>query len=209
MNKIGIIILAAGDSSRLGRPKQLLPYRGKTLLAHIVGEALDAALDPLVVVTGAFEAEVGESLRLSGLAVEMVYNPRWEEGMASGIVAGLERLVALRPGADARADAAVKADAIIIAVCDQPYVSADLLRRLVESYHASAKGIIACGYSGAVGTPVLFSRQYFPELSALSGKEGAKQLLKRYPDDMVTISFPQGDIDIDTEEDFARINAFK
>jgi molybdenum cofactor cytidylyltransferase len=204
MNKIGIIILAAGDSSRLGRPKQLLPYRGKTLLTHIITEALGARLDPVVVVTGAFESEVNESLR--GMTVETVYNPRWIEGMASGIVAGLSKLIALQQEADA---GGIGPGAAIIAVCDQPFISSSLFRNLVEMYNGSAKAIVACRYSDAVGTPVLFGRCYFPELSALSGQEGAKQLLKRYPDDMVTISFPRGDVDIDSEDDLARINGFK
>jgi molybdenum cofactor cytidylyltransferase len=203
MNKIGIIILAAGDSSRLGRPKQLLTYRGKTLLTHIITEALTAGLDPVVVVTGAFEAEVSESLR--GMAVDTVYNPRWKEGMASGIVAGLSKLIALQQDAD---PGGIDPDAAIIAVCDQPYISSSLFRKLVEMYNGSAKGIVACRYSDAAGTPVLFGRDYFAGLLALSGKEGAKQLLKRYPDELATISFPRGDVDIDLEDDFARINGF-
>ncbi len=131
------------------------------------------------------------------MAVEIVYNPRWKEGMASGIVAGLSKLTV---GGDP--------DAAIIAVCDQPYISARLFRKLVEMYNGSTKGIIACGYSDAVGTPVLFGRDYFAGLLALSGKEGAKSLLKKYPDKLVTISFPRGDVDIDTDDDFARLNGF-
>jgi molybdenum cofactor cytidylyltransferase len=207
-NKIGIIILAAGDSSRLGRPKQLLPYRGKTLLSHIIMEASGAGLDPVIVVTGAFESEVSESLR--GMTVEIVYNPRWSEGMASGIVAGLSKLIALGRDADAGGGepGGIEPGAAIIAVCDQPYISASLFRKLVEMYNGSAKGLIACHYSDAVGTPVLFGRGYFTELLALSGKEGAKNLLKNHPDELITISFPRGDIDIDTDDDYARISGF-
>lgn len=189
MNKTGIIILAAGNSSRLGRPKQLLPYRGKTLLAHTATEALNAALHPVIVVTGAYHAEVSDSLR--GQPVDIMYNPAWETGMASGIVTGVTGMLSLR----------ADADAMIIAVCDQPFISAALLSALVSAHAASGKGIIACGYADTAGTPVLFSSRYFEELLKLSGSEGAKKLLKRYPADVGTIPFPEGEVDIDTEED--------
>jgi molybdenum cofactor cytidylyltransferase len=95
MNKTGIVILAAGNSSRLGRPKQLLPYQGKTLLSHVVTEALAADLHPAVVVTGAYQTEIEDSLR--GQPVALAFNPDWETGMASGIVAGLNAALAIEP----------------------------------------------------------------------------------------------------------------
>jgi len=190
MNKTGIIIMAAGNSSRLGRPKQLLPYRGKTLLTHVVTEALSAALDPVIVVTGAFREEI--SLSLQGYSVDVVYNPRWEEGMASGIGAGLSKILSRDPGIEA----------VILAVCDQPYLTAGLLSELVEEHRGSRKGMVACSYADAVGTPALFGQGYFRDLSNLSGSEGAKKLLRLHGNDLVTIPFPQGNIDIDTEEDY-------
>ena len=200
---VGIVILAAGNSSRLGRPKQLLPYQGKTLLTHAITEALAAFLRPAVVVTGAFQAEIVASLQHQAemsapsqhLAVNIVHNPHWETGMASGIVAGLDKAISIQP----------RLQAIIVAVCDQPYLSAALLRALVAKHAVSQKGLIASGYSGAAGTPVLFDRRYFKELSILSGDGGAKSLLKRYPDDVSIIPFPKGDIDIDSEDDFQRL----
>jgi len=189
----GVIVLAAGNSSRLGRPKQLLPYRGQTLLTHTTAEILNAGLHPIVVVTGAFHAEVGDSLR--GQSVDIVFNPAWEEGMASGIVAGLSNILSTYPDVDA----------VIIAVCDQPFISSALLSQLVSMHEVSGKGIVASAYVNSVGTPVLFGRSYFEQLLALSGSEGAKKLLKQYPDDLVTIAFPGGDIDIDTGDDAERL----
>jgi molybdenum cofactor cytidylyltransferase len=189
MNKIAVIILAAGDSSRLGRPKQFLPFGGKTLLAHIVDEALNAALEPVVVVTGAYATEVSESLK--DRTVTIAHNPRWKEGMASGIVAGLAELMSVQP----------RPGGVIVAVCDQPHLSARLLRELVEQWEGSGKGLVACAYRDTLGTPVLFGSRYFGALSALSGSEGAKKFLKAYPDDVATVPFPGGEIDIDTEED--------
>ena len=193
MNKTGIIILAAGNSSRLGRPKQLLPYQGKTLLTHVVAESLAASLQPVVVVTGAYQAEIHDSLK--GQAVNIIHNPRWETGMASGIFAGLMKALSIEP----------HLGAVIVAVCDQPYISAELFRSLVKTHTVSGKGLVACRYSETIGTPVLFDQRYFKELSALAGDTGAKQLLKRYPEDVTTIPFPKGNIDIDTEEDFQRL----
>jgi molybdenum cofactor cytidylyltransferase len=194
MNKTGIIILAAGNSSRLGRPKQLLPYRGKTLLTHITTEALNASLYPVMVVTGAFQMEIRDSLLEQ--AIEIAHNPDWEKGMASGIVAGLSKILSLYPDIEA----------VIIAVCDQPYISADLFRQLTEKHEGSGKAIIASAYSGTAGTPVLFDSKYFRELLTLSGGEGAKQLLQRYRDDVLTVPFPQGEIDIDKEEDVHKLS---
>jgi molybdenum cofactor cytidylyltransferase len=190
MDKTGIIVLAAGNSSRLGRPKQLLAYRGKTLLTHVVAEALAADMQPVVVVTGAYQEEIHAAL--SGQAVTTVYNSQWEMGMASGIVAGLTEALVIEP----------RLWAIVVAVCDQPYISAELFRSLTEKCTVLGKGLIACTYSGTMGTPVLFRRPFFNALLALSGDAGAKQLLKRYPDDVATVSFPKGGVDIDTEEDF-------
>jgi molybdenum cofactor cytidylyltransferase len=193
MSRTGVIILAAGNSSRLGRPKQLLPYRGRTLLSHTVSETLDAGLHPVAVVTGAYHEEVKESLQ--GQSLRIIFNPAWEEGMASGIVAGLSNMLSVHSDIDA----------VIITVCDQPFISSALLSQLVGTFEMSGKGIIACTYADSVGTPVLFGRSYFEQLLALGGSEGAKKLLKQYPADLATIRFPDGHIDIDTEEDAERL----
>lgn len=194
MNKTGMIILAAGSSSRLGRPKQLLPFRGKTLLLHVVTEALAAGLQPVVVVTGAYHGELSDEL--NGQTVHVVHNPLWETGMASGIASGLVEAVSQD----------IELRAVMVAVCDQPYVSGTLFRSLMEQQAVSGKGLVACTYAETMGTPVLFDARYFKELAGLSGKGGAQQLLKRYPEDVVTVPFPEGTVDIDTEEDFRRLN---
>lgn len=194
MSETAIIILAAGNSARLGRPKQLLPYKGKTLIGHIVGEAYAASLHPIVVVTGAFAPEISDALK--GQPVEIFYNPNWETGMGSGVVTGLSGLLGAYPGIQS----------VIITVCDQPFISALLFQQLIERKALSGKEIIACSYSDTVGTPVLFGRPWFEKLLNLSGNEGAKKLLQQHKEDMSAISFPEGDIDIDTEEDYRRLS---
>ena len=194
MSNTAILILAAGKSSRLGRPKQLLPYQGKTLLSHVVSEALKASLHPVIVVTGAYHSEIEASLL--GQSVVPTYNVHWESGMGSGIVIGLQQALSIEP----------ELQAVVVAVCDQPYISEALFQSLLVKWVDSGKGLIACAYSGTVGTPVLFGRRYFKDLSVLSGDAGARQLLKRYPDDVATVPFPQGNIDIDREDDFKSLS---
>ena len=190
---IAVIILAAGNSSRLGHPKQLLPYRGRTLLTHVVAESLAASLGPVLVVTGAYQVAIRESLQ--DQAVDIIFNPAWEEGMASGIVAGLSNMLSSYPGVAG----------VIIAVCDQPFISAALLLELVSRFETSGKGIVASAYADVEGTPVLFGAAYFEQLLALSGTEGAKKLLRQHRHDLAKVDFPKGNIDIDSMDDFRKL----
>ncbi|HEY4111424.1 nucleotidyltransferase family protein [Puia sp.] len=195
MDNTGIIILAAGNSSRLGRPKQLLPYQGTTLLAHVVTEALAANLHPVVVVTGAFANEITTALPVE--KIQIAHNPRWQDGMAGSIVIGLNAIQNAQPAPAA----------VIIAVCDQPHLTTQLLQTLLHTRATTQKGIVACIYSEAIGTPALFTRHYFDALSTLSGNEGAKKLLRQYPDDLALVPFPKGAIDIDTAEDYESLTS--
>lgn len=195
MADTGIIILAAGASSRLGKPKQLLVYQHKTLLQHVADEAKAATLSPIVVVTGANASLTASSL--TGRNVLFAENERWPEGMASSVVAGLSRL--LQHGK--------KVDAVILAVCDQPHVSAAVFRKLVAAQKESGKGMVASQYEGINGTPVLFTQPYFQPLQNLRGNEGARKLLKFYHNDVAAVPFPAGGVDIDTEDDYRRLLA--
>ena len=198
MNNTGILILAAGGSSRLGRPKQLLLWKGKTLVSHVATEAVAAGLSPVVVVTGAFAGEVRAALAggaLSGLPVKIVDNPRWKEGMASSITTGLTYLLASQPGLTA----------VVIAVCDQPFVSAALFAALVERHVATGTSVVASAYAGSVGTPVLFAASQFPALLALAGDVGAKKIILQR--DAALVDFPEGGLDIDTDAAYAELLA--
>lgn len=188
MNQTVIIILAAGSSSRLGQPKQLLPFRNKLLIQCIADAAIKAKPGLVVVVTGANTEEV--SAALADKDITLVYNQNWREGMASGIVAGVLKVMDLRNGVAN----------IILSVCDQPFVNEGLFNELIEKKKETGKGVIACSYAGTMGTPALFDRKYFNELQNLKGTEGAKVLLKKLKHDLASVSFPEGNIDIDTEE---------
>ncbi|HET7001659.1 MAG TPA: nucleotidyltransferase family protein [Puia sp.] len=191
MGKTGIIILAAGSSSRMGELKQLMKFKNKTFIQHIVGEAILANLYPLVCVTGYQSDLIKESL--SGLDVSLVYNRQWPEGMGSGISAGVKYIL--------QSDI----DSVILAVSDQPYVSSELFGTMVEMKEESGKGIVACSYAGTLGTPVLFGRNYFDWLISLNGNQGAKNIVKLNLPDVYTVEFEKGSVDIDTQQDYEKL----
>lgn len=190
---LGIIILAAGSSSRLGEPKQLLRYQGKSLIRHIAEAAVETAGDQTIVVTGSNAALIERELKQ--LPYHAAFNARWEDGMSSSIQAGVHKLRHLNP----------EVKGVILAVSDQPFVSSTLFREMIRKFEETGSGIVACSYDNTLGTPVLFSNVYFDELLALGGAEGAKKLLKNFPDDVIPHSFPAGSFDIDTRDDYQNL----
>ncbi len=187
----GIIILAAGSSSRLGKPKQNLVYKGQTLPQRAIATAAASVCMPVIVVLGANEEVIKPTIEND--TINIIHNPDWQEGMASSIRSGINALQKMEP----------KADSVILMLCDQPFVDAILLAQLVQK--KSTKGIIASAYDDTTGAPVLFDAAYFDELLSLKGHEGAKKLLLKYPDNVVTVPFPLGGIDIDTMKDYERL----
>lgn len=188
---IGVIVLAAGASSRLGKPKQSLLYKGKTLLQHTISTALASPAQPVVVVLGANE----EVLETKDSDVQVVVNAQWQEGMASSIRCGLEAFTRRSS----------TADGIILMVCDQPFVTAMLLNHLVEAHQKTGKPIVASGYDNTFGPPVFFHHTFFEELRTLTGDTGARSIVRRHKDAAEIIPFPQGSFDIDTEADYNRL----
>jgi molybdenum cofactor cytidylyltransferase len=186
-----ILILAAGNSVRMGVPKQLLDLGGQSLVRHAAGIALEAACGPVAVVLGANETAVMPAL--SGLPVEIIHNPRWPEGMGASIQAGL------------KSDAARQADAVILLLADQPRVAPSFLRELVDQHVASGKPIIAARYAETAGVPAFFSRAIFPLLMALKPEHGCKQIIESHLRDALLLDCPDAAIDIDTPEDYARL----
>ena len=186
----GLIILAAGASTRLGSPKQQLIYKGRTLLQHAIDMALASNCSPVIVVLGAHSMVISPEIP-SG-RVSVVQNPDWEEGMASSIRAGIAALQQKAPNATE----------VIFMVCDQPHVDTDHLNNLVRQKLDTGKGIIASYYNDTMGVPVLFDQTFFPALLSLKGEEGAKKLLYRYEQEVAAVPFPQGSVDIDTLADY-------
>jgi molybdenum cofactor cytidylyltransferase len=194
MNNTGIIILAAGESSRFGGIKQLLPFNGKTLLQHVIDEATAAGARPVVVITGANATAVSASIP-SNSKLNILGNDNWQSGISSGIVAGVHHILNLNPGIQK----------IIIAVCDQPFVSSGLFEQLDGTQEKSGKPIVACTYADTIGTPALFSVKYFDQLLNLKGDQGAKKIIKDNKEDVATVDFPKGEIDIDSQKDYEKL----
>lgn len=181
---IGAVVLAAGGSRRLGRPKQLVPWRGRPLVRRVARAALAAGCEPVVVVVGARAADVRATL--DGLPVEIVVNPHWRRGLAGSIRAGIRRVA--RRGVTAAA----------LLVCDQPRLTPAVLRRLIASHAGPPSGTAACAYAGTVGVPAIFPRSRFPELLALRGDRGAHRLLDGRTR---SVRWAGGAVDVDRPDD--------
>lgn len=191
-----IIILAAGSSTRMGRPKQLLTYGSHTLLRHAAEAAVASCCGPVFVVLGAYASRLHREIE--GLPVRSVMNERWADGMGSSIQAGLAVLTTSHgPVRDT--------EAVILMLCDQPYVTAAVINNLVTVYHTTGKRMIASEYGGTLGVPALFGREYFAELSTMSGPTGAKRLIAAHASEVVPVPFPKGMTDVDTAEDYQQL----
>lgn len=195
MLTVGAVILAAGDSARLGRPKQLLQFRGKSLLRRIVDAANEAGCSPIAVVIGNAAEKMAPELERTGVAI--VENEDWRNGIGTSIRAGMQNLV--ERGRDL--------DAVILLVSDQPLVEKELIKQLIARYGETGKTIIASSYSETLGVPALFGRAHFMDLLALRDDSGAKSIILSKRECVVEFPFPQGEIDIDTLEDYERLAA--
>ncbi len=189
------LILAAGSSSRMGQPKQMLDINGEKLLVRTARATLEAGLKNVMVVIG--HEEEGHRKILAGLPLEKIYNPSWKKGMGSSLKRGLAHLLSNHPSVDA----------VIILVCDQPMLSGDVILSLIRQYEQTRKPIVASRYSNMPGVPVLFDQTYFRKLSMIADDEGAKKIILQHPSDVVTVDFPGGDIDLDTMEDYHAFRA--
>ena len=186
---IGAIVLAAGGSSRLGTPKQLLTFCGETLVRRAAMAALESVCDRVVVVVGNHASAMRHEL--TDLAVSVVENEDWQSGISSSIRAGLEQ--------------ASSRDGVVITLCDQPFMTAAVLNELISTHRKTRRAIVASTYGTTRGVPAFFAPELFNELASLTKDEGARRIIASHPDKVATVEFPQGAIDIDTPEDHARL----
>lgn len=194
--KVGAILLAAGGSTRLGSPKQLLRFGGASLLRHAASAAMiDCA--PVVVVLGSGADEQADELW--GLSVHPVTNPDWRKGMGTSVRRGMTALDTLAPGADG----------VLLTLCDQPLVWAGALMKLLDAFRRadSADAMVAAAYNGTVGVPAVFGRAHFDALRTLPDDTGAKSLLMKHRASIIEVPLPEAALDIDTREQYARFLA--
>lgn len=191
MTKTALILLAAGSSTRMGEPKQLLDYGGKPLLRHAVETALASQCSPVIVVLGANAARIAPAL--SGLDVTVVENQLWAEGMGTSIQSGL---------AEVATDSSVTG--AILALADQPLVNATVLDGLIARHRESGMPIVAASYAGTVGVPVYFARSAFASLEALPPSQGCKGVILAYGESALRVPCPEAEWDVDTPADYEK-----
>jgi molybdenum cofactor cytidylyltransferase len=188
--KAGIIILAAGASTRMGQSKQLLAWKGTTLLNHAVGIAVDSGARPVIVVLGANEKAHREAITHN---VTIVSNPDWSKGMGSSLKAGIRELQKNYPAVQS----------VIIMVCDQPSVTAAHLRLLWSERQRSGKKAVVSKYANTLGVPALFGRKFYDDIRELGDEQGAKKLIgKLSANDRSVVELEGGEKDLDTWEEY-------
>ncbi|HAS41803.1 MAG TPA: 4-diphosphocytidyl-2C-methyl-D-erythritol synthase [Microscillaceae bacterium] len=199
MNKLslGIIILAAGEASRMGQAKQLLTLQDKTLLEICVQKASDLQPASITIVLGAhFNKTQAEAQRLqqrySGQPINWVENPQWATGMGSSIRAGVQKTLQVLP----------QATQILILLADQPLIQTSQLQALLEVSQTCHLAIIASKYGESFGVPAVFDQSLFEELLQLNEKAGAKKVMKKHQTQMRLVALPEAAFDMDTPEEY-------
>ena len=187
----GLVLLAAGASTRMGRPKQLLSVSGRPLVRLATEAALAAPVSPVVVVLGAGAAEIAPAL--DGLPAQMVTNDAWAEGMGTSIRAGVRAARQIDPALPA----------MIIALADQPGVPAAHLARLIATRNETGRTIVATDNGGVAQPPALFTAAWFSRLLALRGDTGARALLGEQRAHLALVPLADA-ADLDTPDDYER-----
>lgn len=195
--RLATIILAGGSSSRLGTPKQLVLFNGETLLAKIVNEVRKTNYLPLVVVLGN-EPQKYENI-LKDKNLKIVENSEWQKGMGSSLSCGVKYLTEIEKNLDG----------LIVCVCDQPFVTGDIIENLARVYAEKDCRIAASAYDETIGVPAVFEKSLFSELVALDGNIGARKIIEKYRKETALVNFPKGGIDIDTPGDIKRLGEFE
>jgi molybdenum cofactor cytidylyltransferase len=197
-SKIGLILLAAGASSRLGNfPKQLLEFQGETLIRQATKNALAAECGKICVVLGAEAEKIKREI--GDLPVEIAVNEDWADGMSSSLKCGLGKLLEIEPNLSAA----------VVMLGDQPLIDSTIINRLIEAFLKTQTPIVAGKYAETVGVPAIFARSMFGELLHLADDGGAKQIIKKYAASVEKISVPEAAFDVDTQQDYENLLKLK
>jgi len=189
---IGIIILAAGNSSRLGRPKQLLKRGEVSMIQYIHQECVNSKLGPVYIITGAYHEVISKEIKSN-----IIENKNWKNGMATTISFAMRNINTL------------SLDGIILALSDQVYLSSSILQEIAQEARNSKSKIVNCQYQNGMGPPTYFDKSLFVELEQLTEGDGAKSIVKKYNNYKSSIQFPLGDIDLDVESDLDVLKSFE
>ncbi|MDH5695074.1 MAG: molybdenum cofactor cytidylyltransferase [Dehalococcoidia bacterium] len=187
---VSAILLAAGESKRMGKPKQLMPLGNSTIVEQTIDNLLNSKVSEVILVLGYRAKELMK--RVATKPVKIVVNPIYHQGMGTSIVAGLNLV-------DSRAQA------VMLALGDQPFVDSQTINRLIEEFDNHDKGIAIPVYQGRRGHPIIFSIKYKAQLSGLKGDIGGRDIIKEHPEDIheVAVSCEGIQIDIDTISNYS------
>jgi molybdenum cofactor cytidylyltransferase len=188
---ISAIVLAAGEAKRMGQPKVLLPWQGKTLLEHVLHQLLHSQVEEIILVVGPGAGRIREKISAPG--IKIVINPAYQEGMSASLRQGLMAMDK-------------KAEAFLVVLADQPGIRKEMINQLIEAFHHTLpkKNIVLPTYRKVQGHPVLFDVRYREEVGKLQGDVGGRQILADHPEDILALAMDTDDVlqDIDTPEDY-------
>lgn len=186
---IWAIILAAGESKRMGQPKMLLPYGEKTIVETVIDCALASMADEVLVVLGANREKIIK--RIKNLSVKSVVNPNFSSGMLSSVQVGFKALPE-------------EVESALVLLGDQPGITSAIIDRLLEAYGSSKKSIVVPIYQGSRGHPVLIDTKYREEIHSLHNEIGLRELLHNHPDEVLEVDLDEAEIlqDVDNPEDY-------
>ncbi len=193
IDNCAVVIIAAGESKRLGTPKQLLLVEEDTLLNRLIKTVQRAVNFPIYLVLGANAEKI--QAQLPHIEINVVENKDWQEGMGSSIRLGVQAIL----------ESAKKFDGVLILVCDQPYLTEAAIQDLVTLQAAKKTAITASFYANIAGTPALFHASIFPDLLALKGDQGAKKIIQERDQELAKLQFEKGVLDIDTQDDYQQL----
>lgn len=190
-DRVFALVLAAGESRRLGQPKQLLNLGGKPLVAHVAEHAVAAPVDGVVVVIGSHASEI--ELALRGLPVYRVFNPQFSQGQGASLAAGIRAMPST-------------VDAVVVVLGDMPAITPESIGAVVARWRETHAPAVVTRYGGQQGHPVLFDRSVFFDLASLAGDIGGRDILRSLGDLVEAVEVP-GEMppDVDTEEDWERL----
>lgn len=185
---LAIIILAAGSSSRLGQSKQLLKIDDETLLARSCKLALDVSKNATVVLGANYQAH---EQAIQRIPIKVIENKNWQLGMGNSLKVGIN--YALSDNSNL--------NAILVMVCDQPLLTSNHLQKLIEISNTNERSIISSSYQGVLGVPAIFKKNIFDELLILKDEEGARKIIQSKKNEVCSVEFIGGEIDLDTPAD--------
>jgi molybdenum cofactor cytidylyltransferase len=192
---IAIILLAAGQSSRMKAIKQLLPWKGTTLLLHALNTILDIQKEKVFMVLGVNSALIQERLKLESYPVTLIKNEAWQMGLGSSIACGIDAIL--------KQEHAI--DGIVICLADQPLLTSSYYKELIRVFTSNNVPIVATRYPNKFGVPAIFKTEIAQELIHLKEDHGARYMMSKYKELVLALDAGDQIVDIDTPETYKRV----